>query len=476
MNDATGKLDRKKLPKPSTETADGPGSESKTAPAERDAVDNKLAELWAKCLRCDASSLSDKVSFYEAGGHSLLMARLASLVASEFEIPFVVSDVANNSTFGQMGRAIRRLLSPEETKSSDEEAPVDDTEASLATVWARLLRCAPSSLGPGDRFFEVGGHSLLLSRLCNVIQQQYGISFTISDITANPSLTAMAKVIKDRCGETAPAIVEKVSAEVGTAGAGKGHGVTSTMLENDATLDPSIYPAATRKNGYSRFRPQDASRPPARVLLTGVTGYLGAHLLYSLLANTHVDVYCLVRASTPEDAFDRILETLTAYDLWVKSDEENKEDTEAANSGAVIRPMPLDAHSVGWTGDEHEETLSPDVENVPPRFRKHQQPKGTDRADEWLHRIIPVCGDLSRPALGLSHDNFRHLAGQVDAIIHNGAEVNLVKSYGDLRNTNVLGTQEVLRLAVTNGVFDWNATKVKPVHFISTNGVFTTER
>jgi thioester reductase-like protein len=43
-----------------------------------------------------------------------------------------------------------------------------------------------------------------------------------------------------------------------------------------------------------------------------------------------------------------------------------------------------------------------------------------------------------------------------------------VRSYHSLKAANVLGTQEVLRLAVTNGF----ATRVKPVHYVSTNGVF----
>jgi thioester reductase-like protein len=84
-------------------------------------------------------------------------------------------------------------------------------------------------------------------------------------------------------------------------------------------------------------------------------------------------------------------------------------------------------------------------------------------------RVIPIAGDLSKPLLGLEDDVFKMLATEVDAIIHNGAEVNLIKPYSALKSPNVLGTQEVLRLAVTNGIAK---THVKPVHYISTNGVF----
>ncbi len=72
-------------------------------------------------------------------------------------------------------------------------------------------------------------------------------------------------------------------------------------------------------------------------------------------------------------------------------------------------------------------------------------------------------GDLSQPLLGLPTDRFNTLAESVDAIYHNGAWVNFTYPYSQLKAANVLGTQEVLRLAVQS--------KVKPVHFISTIGV-----
>eukprot|EP01046_Picozoa_sp_COSAG06_P031263 COSAG06_NODE_3031_length_5940_cov_25.990755_2_plen_129_part_00 len=80
-----------------------------------------------------------------------------------------------------------------------------------------------------------------------------------------------------------------------------------------------------------------------------------------------------------------------------------------------------------------------------------------------------MLGDLSRPLLGLNQDEWTELAVSIDSILHCGADVNLVKPYAALKAPNVLGTQEVLRLAVTQGKFQ---KKLKPVHYISTNSVF----
>lgn len=60
---------------------------------------------------------------------------------------------------------------------------------------------------------------------------------------------------------------------------------------------------------YSRFRAASV-RPPQRVLLTGASGFLGAHILASLLRDTHVDVFCLVRAGNEEEALVRLEDIL----------------------------------------------------------------------------------------------------------------------------------------------------------------------
>jgi thioester reductase-like protein len=85
--------------------------------------------------------------------------------------------------------------------------------------------------------------------------------------------------------------------------------------------------------------------------------------------------------------------------------------------------------------------------------------------DEALaDRIVAQPGDLAKPQFGLPGDEWQRLAREIDAIYHNGAWVNLFYAYSTLKPTTVLGTQEVLRLA--------SLAQVKPVHYISTTGVF----
>jgi len=77
-----------------------------------------------------------------------------------------------------------------------------------------------------------------------------------------------------------------------------------------------------------------------------------------------------------------------------------------------------------------------------------------------MERIQPVLGDLGSPQFGLDDEAFEMLASQIDWIYHNGAMVNFVYPYDAHKASNVLGTQEILRLA--------SRRRLKPVHHVST--------
>jgi thioester reductase-like protein len=80
-------------------------------------------------------------------------------------------------------------------------------------------------------------------------------------------------------------------------------------------------------------------------------------------------------------------------------------------------------------------------------------------------RVVPVLGDLALPSLGLHGSAFDRLADEIDVIYHCGAAVKWTYPYRALRAANVDGTRELLRLACS--------VRIKPVHFVSTVGVFS---
>jgi L-aminoadipate-semialdehyde dehydrogenase len=132
---------------------------------------------------------------------------------------------------------------------------------------------------------------------------------------------------------------------------------------------------------------------------------LGAFILQSLLRKfPDVKVYCLVRANNFEKGKERIVSNLENHHIWEES---------------------------------------------------------------FGQRIIPLLGDLGKPKLGLTDDEFKKLAS-VDAVIHNGATVHWVYPYQKLKATNVESTKWLLVLCTCSD-------RVIPFHFVSSTSVFDSD-
>lgn len=77
--------------------------------------------------------------------------------------------------------------------------------------------------------------------------------------------------------------------------------------------------------------------------------------------------------------------------------------------------------------------------------------------------LVVLCGDLAERQLGLNAAQYAELAEQVDHIVHPAALVNHRLSYENLFAPNVMGTAELIGLALTK--------KLKRFDYISTVGV-----
>ena len=141
---------------------------------------------------------------------------------------------------------------------------------------------------------------------------------------------------------------------------------------------------------------------PRAVCLTGATGFLGGYLLHGVMTRTQADAYCLVRGSDLETARARLAQHLSGYGLW-------------------------------------------------------------DRAFAGRIHAVPVH-DLGDRQFGLHRREYQDLAERVDVVFHSAGSLNMASQYERSRRTNVLGTQEVLRLATTG--------MRKPLHFLSSLVVF----
>lgn len=184
------------------------------------------------------------------------------------------------------------------------------------------------------------------------------------------------------------------------------HPTADALAELIATRQPSAAAAEAEAEQMSRdavlgehvvIRTAQRGGELRTVLVTGATGFVGSRLVHDLLAGTDLRVRCLARAQSDSEAAERVADALHERGLW----------------------------EPGFAG-----------------------------------RLEGYAGDLGEPGLGLEDVAWEHLARTCDLVLHNGALVNLVFSYAAHRPANVLGTAELLRLAM--------AARPVPVHYVST--------
>ena len=142
-----------------------------------------------------------------------------------------------------------------------------------------------------------------------------------------------------------------------------------------------------------------------QVLLTGGTGFIGPFLVKSLLEQTHAKLHVLVRASNEHQGRQRLRAAMES-----------------------MGPCPAELMQMFDT------------------------------------RVIPVCGDLGQKELGLTRQDWNFLASEIDTVFHNGATVNYLLNYDRMRDANVLGTNEVLRLGFEG--------RAKCFNYVSTTFIF----
>ncbi|NEO88371.1 MAG: amino acid adenylation domain-containing protein [Spirulina sp. SIO3F2] len=287
------------------------------------------------------------------------------------------------------GKVDRRSLpAPEYSRDglgTEFAAPETVTEEILADLWKQVLNL--DRIGIHDYFFDLGGDSLKVIQLVHRTRDAFRIELPMLVLFDAPTIKQFAQVIDEAVQQRNAGMMSEV--RIATT-----DDISIADLRQEAVVDANITVEAGTVPTVTA---------PNHVLITGVTGFVGAFLLSELLAQTNADIHCLVRAKDQSAGWAKVYKNLAKYRLWKPS---------------------------------------------------------------YATRIVPVIGDLAKPRLGLTPAAFDDLAATVEGIYHSGAVTSLIKPYADLRDVNVAGTEELLRLATQ--------TQVKPFHFISTLDIFQT--
>jgi len=190
--------------------------------------------------------------------------------------------------------------------SAKQAEQLDPTQRAVRDIWATLLPATPASaIGLEDSFFDLGGHSILATRLVFELRNSLGIAAPLGLVFSHPTLRALAQAVDALRGgdlgltfpdQPAPAEID--------------YAADADALI--AKLDQS-YPGL----------PADFSSSSKRltVLLTGATGFLGAFVLRELLQRSGrvAKVICLVRAKDEAAGLDRLRSLCEDRGVWDKT-------------------------------------------------------------------------------------------------------------------------------------------------------------
>ncbi|MFY1831604.1 myxochelin non-ribosomal peptide synthetase MxcG [Myxococcus fulvus] len=289
---------------------------------------------------------------------------LANLPAPMVPGAIVFAERLPRTSTGKIDRAELRKAAVVDPTTQTAQATTE-LERVVLGIWEEVL--GASGLTAQDDFFDRGGQSLQSIQVANRLGIALGREVPVATVFRYPTAAALAQAL-----------------EHGEASGHDTSGPSTTMLA-DAELSEDIVPRLTPPQATGAARTFEALFPaPRQVLLTGATGFVGAHLLDQLLRQTPARVVCLVRAKDEPQALERIRAAMTSQRLSTEG---------------------------------------------------------------LAERVLALPSDLTQPSLGLDSARFHGLAAECDVILHNAAVVSVVREYGSLQAVNVRGTRELLRLA-----------------------------
>ncbi|GAA99339.1 uncharacterized protein L969DRAFT_60726 [Mixia osmundae IAM 14324] len=186
------------------------------------------------------------------------------------------------------------------TKSTD----LSSTERTLHDIWRELLPSAPANLPKDASFFDLGGHSILATRLVFDIRKAFVVNLPLGALFDHPTIEALANEIERLQGSNynlATGSKSKASLTNGSSESGEAYGSDSNTLMS--RLQPSYQ--SPKYSGSTT------------VFLTGATGFLGAFILRDLLLRASVSkVICHVRASSAAAGLDRLRDSCIGRAAW----------------------------------------------------------------------------------------------------------------------------------------------------------------
>ena len=177
------------------------------------------------------------------------------------------------------------------------------TQAAVRDVWLAIIPHATPSIGLQDNFFDVGGHSILATRMIFEIRKKLAVNVSLGLVFKAPT-------------------IEGLSFEIDNL---RSYGINYTNKQEPKEAVFDYYRDAQSlvsdlAPAYPTFKALDRISKKC-IFITGVTGFLGAFLLKDLFdrADCAIDVIVHVRATSASHGMNRVRTACEAYGVWNES-------------------------------------------------------------------------------------------------------------------------------------------------------------
>ena len=186
-------------------------------------------------------------------------------------------------------------------KSKADVGPLTSCQKKVMSTWEDVLGVPVYSVK--DNFFEIGGHSIMATRLTFQLRQAFNFDMPLNLLYQYPTVEKLSAAIEglnaEFSGFAASNCMKSQSEE----------SLPCLDLEKEIVLDESIT--------CEGLPPFVAPSDPKGIFLTGATGFLGSFLLHRLLVKySSSSVYCLVRAESEHAGMERLVNNLKTHLLW----------------------------------------------------------------------------------------------------------------------------------------------------------------
>jgi L-aminoadipate-semialdehyde dehydrogenase len=200
--------------------------------------------------------------------------------------------------------------SASDTRPQGEIHTASTTEETMRAMWSQILTSVPSPIPLDESFFDLGGHSILATRLIFEIRKTFVVNAPLDLIFDKPTISGLSM-----------AIDSLRNADLGLTGttgniSAANHNEDSRLdVNSDYSRDFDALRSMLRPSYPRSILPSVGN--PVTVFLTGATGFLGGFVLRTLLSlETVKKVICIVRSPTDANATERLRQSASDSGVW----------------------------------------------------------------------------------------------------------------------------------------------------------------